>query len=253
MNILILIQLLLAHILTDFVFQSKQCVENKRYNTLTSHCFWFHIILSGVLTYILLMQWTNWLAPAIIAFSHFLIDYSKIRKEQQMAASKKSSNSHSRHTFYFFLDQLFHLLVVIIVWLWLTSSFGNMWGLIETLFTDVKYLSIFTALIILIWPTRIIIGKMTEPFREEIHVDDSLTKAGTYIGITERILVLLFVLYNQYAVIGFLIAGKSILRVGRENDTDARKKTEYVLTGTLLSYTIAIGMGVIVNYILKTC
>ncbi|MCF8230929.1 MAG: DUF3307 domain-containing protein [Bacteroidales bacterium] len=251
MNILMLIQLLLAHILTDFVFQSKQCVENKRYNTLKSHCFWFHIILSGVLTYILLMQWTNWLVPVIIALTHFLIDYWKIRKEQQMASSKKGI-SHSKYTFYFFLDQLFHLLVVIVVWLSITNGFGNMIGLIEELFTNVKYLSIFTALIIIIWPTGIIIGKMTEPFRKEITYDDSLTKAGTYIGITERILVLLFVLYNQYAVIGFLIAGKSILRVGRDNDRDTRKKTEYVLTGTLLSYSIAIVMGVIVNYVLAT-
>ena len=126
-----------------------------------------------------------------------------------------------------------------------------MWGVIETLFTNVKHLTLLTALIIIIWPTGIIIGKLTEPFRQEINYDDSLTKAGTYIGITERILVLLFVLYNQYAVIGFLIAGKSILRVGRDNDKDTRKKTEYVLTGTLLSYTIAIVIGVIVNYFLK--
>lgn len=250
MNILILLQLLLAHILTDFVFQSKKCVENKQYNTLKSRCFWFHIILSGVLTYFLLMQWTNWLAPALIAFSHFLIDYWKIRKEEKISASQ-SSDRHTRYTLYFFLDQLFHLFVVIFVWLLITNGFDNMFGIIENLFTNVKYLTLFTALIIIIWPTGIIIGKLTEPFRKEINYDDSLTRAGTYIGITERILVMLFVLLNQYAVIGFLIAGKSILRVDRDNDKDARKKTEYVLTGTLLSYAIAIVIGVIVNYIFK--
>ena len=52
--------------------------------------------------------------------------------------------------------------------------------------------------------------------------------------------------------IGFLIAGKSILRVGRDNDQDVRKKTEYVLIGTLISFTVAIIIGLLTKYIINS-
>ena len=43
MNIVILIQLLLAHVLTDFVFQTKKIVDSKNAKGLASRYFWIHI------------------------------------------------------------------------------------------------------------------------------------------------------------------------------------------------------------------
>ena len=57
-------------------------------------------------------------------------------------------------------------------------------------------------------------------------------------------LVLTFVLLNQFEVVGFLIAAKSILRY----KSDETIKTEYVLIGTLLSFGIAIVLGIFINH-----
>lgn len=67
--------------------------------------------------------------------------------------------------------------------------------------------------------------------------------AGRLIGILERILILFFVLANQFTAIAFIIAAKGIARF---KELDEREFAEYVLIGTLLSATLAIivAMGV---------
>jgi hypothetical protein len=50
-------------------------------------------------------------------------------------------------------------------------------------------------------------------------------------------------LLGTYEALGFLIAAKSLLRF-QETDT---KRTEYVLIGTLLSFGVAVLLGVIIN------
>jgi hypothetical protein len=240
MKIVILIQLLLAHILTDFVIQSDHWVKKKKEKGLKSGHFWIHILLSGLLTYLIIMQWSNWLAPFIILVTHGIIDYWKIRKEQ---------NKH-KGIIYFFIDQSLHIFVIILVWLFLTSSFDQVFGVIAGFLMNPDSLAILTAFVIVIWPAGTVIEKITESLRKEIESEDSLPNAGMYIGISERILVLIFILIGQYVAIGFLIAGKSILRVARDTDQDARKKTEYVLIGTLISFAVAIVIGLLTTYIM---
>lgn len=62
--------------------------------------------------------------------------------------------------------------------------------------------------------------------------------------LVERTLVLVFVVLSQWAAIGFLVAAKSILRFSEASS--GREKSEYVLTGTLLSLTLAIFIGLVV-------
>ena len=72
---------------------------------------------------------------------------------------------------------------------------------------------------------------------------DTLGTAGMWIGILERLIIFMLVLYNQYAAIGLLTAAKSILRF-REAEG---KRTEYVLIGTLISVGTALFMGLLVS------
>jgi hypothetical protein len=60
--------------------------------------------------------------------------------------------------------------------------------------------------------------------------------------------ILTLVLLGQYEAIGFLITGKSIIRFA---DTNPKLRSEYVLVGTMMSYALAILMGVFVNYMLS--
>ena len=68
--------------------------------------------------------------------------------------------------------------------------------------------------------------------------------SGELICWLERGLILVFVIMSQYEAIGFLIAAKSILRFSEESKGD--EKSEYVLTGTLLSLAIALCLGILV-------
>jgi hypothetical protein len=266
MNPVILIQLLLAHMLTDFVFQNQKMVKSKNSDGLRSPYFWIHSVLSGAITYMILMQWTNWLIPMFITITHGAIDYWKVQQGKKLKKFNETRNNDLNKksgTTQFFLDQLLHIIVIILAWLYLIRGFKEVVPFVVMLVTEKEYITIITAIVLIVWPVGIAIGKITEPFRKELNGNqhesfnamnpqtDSLSKAGTYIGIFERILVLIFVLIGQYAAIGFLIAAKSVLRISKDGEADARKKTEYVLIGTLISFTIAILIGLLTNFIIS--
>lgn len=75
--------------------------------------------------------------------------------------------------------------------------------------------------------------------------------AGKWIGYFERILILTFILTGTTEGIGFLLAAKSIFRFGELSKAQEIKTTEYVLIGTLASFTIAIIIGLTVLQIIK--
>jgi hypothetical protein len=89
-NIVILIQLLLAHILADFVLQTNAWVKKKNEGGLKSFAFWSHVVLTGLLTYLILQQWTNWWVPLIIILSHAGTDYWKIEQEKRIKSYNES-------------------------------------------------------------------------------------------------------------------------------------------------------------------
>jgi hypothetical protein len=107
-----------------------------------------------------------------------------------------------------------------------------------------KYIVLFAGILFILKPTNIFIKEMLSTFEiESTPQSQELEKAGRLIGILERILVIIFVLIGQFGAIGFLIAAKSILRY---KDTDLLK-TEYVLIGTMLSFGMAILVGLLIK------
>lgn len=235
-NSIILLQLLLAHVLTDFVFQSKKMVEHKRKYKAKSWYLYVHCVLAGLLTYLVLQQWSQFLIPVVVVITHFFIDLWKLNQKEDNLK-------------YFLLDQLFHILVLIVAWIYLIEGFKAIIPSLGIVFTSKKVLAILVGYILVIFPVGFIIGKATENWQKEIakeSAQDSLKKAGRYIGIFERILVLTFILSSNFSAIGFLIGAKSILRFG--NVKGARKHTEYVLIGTLMSFAICIAIGLLIRY-----
>jgi hypothetical protein len=66
--------------------------------------------------------------------------------------------------------------------------------------------------------------------------------ASAWIGIFERTLIVIFVVTGQIQAIGFLVAAKSIFRFS-DTQKDGNLKAEYFLLGTLVSFTMAIVVG----------
>ena len=73
----------------------------------------------------------------------------------------------------------------------------------------------------------------------------SLPMAGRWIGYFERILVMTFILLGSYEAIGFLMAAKSIFRFGELREKNEIKRTEYVLLGTMMSFTVAVVLALV--------
>jgi len=236
---IIILQLLLAHVLTDFVFQNKKMVEHKRTYKASSWYLYAHSVLAGVLTYLILQQWSSFLVPIVIIISHFLIDLWKLHQKEDNLK-------------YFLLDQFFHIIILVLTWLYLTQNFSNVFSEIRTFFSSTEKLAVLIGYLVVIFPVGFIIGKATERWQKEIAIEEeqsSLKKAGRYIGIFERILVLTFILSSNFSAIGFLIGAKSILRFS--DSKGGRKQTEYVLIGTLMSFAICIAVGLLIIYIIE--
>ncbi len=82
--------------------------------------------------------------------------------------------------------------------------------------------------------------------KEQADATTGLEKAGRYIGYLERILIITFILADQWVAIGFLFTAKSIFRF-EESKTG---KAEYFLLGTLFSFTGGILLGILGNFVL---
>lgn len=239
-NILLLLQLLIPHILTDFVLQPTGWIKHKRKYKGKSYVLILHALLAGILTLIFLQNLSLWYIALFISVTHYLIDLWKLSSNKDNLA-------------YFLLDQLFHLLIILAAWLYLTNNFDRVVPTILNIINSEKILIILTSYLLVIFPAGFLIGKATQRWQREIESDfkkNSLDAAGRYIGIFERVLVLTFILLNDYSAIGFLIAAKSILRFSDKSESGARKQTEYVLIGTLLSFAITILLGILARYLL---
>lgn len=236
-TLLIALQLLLAHVLTDFVLQPAKSIEQKRKRKAKAPFLYLHAFLAGFFTYLFLQQWSSFLVPVLIMVTHFGIDLWKLNQKEDNLKL-------------FLLDQFFHLIVLLLAWLYLTNNFEAVVPFFESLFESQNTLVLILGYLIVIFPFGFIIGKATKHWQEEIEEEErvnSLDKAGRYIGIFERILVLTFVLTNNIAAIGFLIAAKSILRFSDKSQSGGRKQTEYVLIGTLMSFALTIIVGFLMN------
>lgn len=231
-----LLKTLIAHVLGDFVFQPDQWIQDKQLEKAKSKFLYFHIVIHAALL-LLFLQFASefWLAFIIIPISHYLIDIIKIYLE-------KIVNGRLLFT----LDQLAHLAVILgLTWFYYPQQLQLDFQLsneVWFLFLTILLLSYGVAVLI-----KVIISKWELPEDSE---HDSLTKAGKYIGMLERLFVFSFVVMAEWQAIGFLIAAKSVFRFGDLSRAKDRKLTEYILIGTLLSFGFAILLGVLYQYFL---
>ncbi len=235
----LLLRLLTAHLISDFIFQTDAVVARRFARKWASGWLYLHGILAGLLAYCFAFRWDALWVPVAIAISHILVDGFK-------SQVKDTAGS-------FLLDQLIHLILIVIIWGILENvHWSYVLFLLIGVSMDAKFWIVVAAYLSALWPVGYWIGKVTAPWRSEIDGEATrgLQKAGLWIGCLERVLILTFILLNQFEAIGFLIAAKSIFRFGEIKNQENRKEAEYILIGTMLSFTLAIVLGVFVKWVL---
>ena len=225
-----LIKLLLSHLLTDFLLQPIKWIQKRTLHHFAAPELYMHGLLTGILAWVFI-GWQYWLVALIVTVSHILIDGWKSYQKDNLTI--------------FVVDQFFHMVVIFGCWLFTFFYWDNIQMSLQNWSTNGSFWKMVTAVVFLTIPAGILIGKMTSHWRENIVDSESLANAGKWIGIAERIIILIFVLYNQYSAIGLLVAAKGIIRFNEKDRPEI--KTEYLVIGTLLSIAIAIVTGLLVK------
>lgn len=254
--------LILAHLLADFVFQSDWVAIKKRekISYLFRHAFW--VILTYFISTSIFFSYRLVIIIFVISIAHFFINLCKIKLEKK----EKIAEIHL-----FFLDQLLHFIVILAIYPFLGNIYIQNWAynLYQSIITyypiflNIDLIYMFKFIIILsgyifIWnPGSHIVEKTLNNYKivkpdyksGEIIINNQkqVANPGELIGKLERVLLLSFILSNNFLVISIIFTAKSVARFSNFKDKDF---VNYYIIGTLISLLIAMGVGFLLNIII---
>lgn len=247
----IFIPLISAHVLGDFLLQNDDWVRRKKYLAV----LFKHVLVLAVVSYILVGIIQAWQLALVIFISHALIDRIKTR-------------SNRDNLFVFLLDQCVHILTLI-----LAASLVVRWELYpgESLWLRwfgpgyLDFLIFSTGALVCVYVGGFVVGYGVAPLLAKIEARDAhdeeqgdmgavqargFEEGGRIIGYLERALIFILVIANQAGAIGFLIAAKSVLRFGEVRQRENRMEAEYIIIGTLLSFTFGLMIAFTTKYLM---
>lgn len=249
--------MLISHTLADFVVQTGNTVKAKSDMKVKGYLLHGAALLLTSLPFLLLLSLSSLstvlLKVLIITAAHLVIDVlkQKLQNELQTKTAPKISN-----LLLFVLDQTLHILIILLVTRGTFIEYNLLGGLIISVeFADsgltyenlkkiflVLYISFSGAFFIPLMLDKVYekVDNYTHILNEILKVGENPiahgfideVKAGKWIGILERILIVIFLYSNQFASIGFIIAVKSLARFKM---LENKIFSEYYLMGTLIS------------------
>jgi hypothetical protein len=231
--------MILAHLLSDFVFQTDKIVKGKGKGQFLSY------IQHGISYYLCNVAIVSFLIPGyffmlrlhyvslVLTGIHLLIDWLK---------SVLITNRSSGDTFSFIADQILHVITIFIsAAIIVRTALSELYAKVSCLRSfDNKILSLLVVYISVIFAGGYLIRFLTKSLSRDAGVDESsaqLRNAGLYIGWLERFLVMTAFLLQSPAAAGLILAAKSIARYP---EMKSARFAEYFLIGTLLSICLAI-------------
>ncbi len=254
----ILVQLLIAHCITDFLIQSNKGVRDKEEKLARSGYLWKHVGITMLVAWLILFNAAYWKQVLFIGTTHFLIDLGKI----YTAKWGRKPVSSSFQLWLFIIDQLLHVIMIVVAWLWIIGGWARFQTALEGLHQYHFLLRVLGYLLVM-GPVSYLIKFLTSKWAGALEKsNDGLQNAGMWIGFLERLLIITLVYMDQFTGIGFLVTAKSILRLidrpeaprvdtGQQPTFSSRKHTEYVLIGTFLSFGAAMIIGIVINWLIK--
>ncbi|WP_022963743.1 hypothetical protein [Halopseudomonas pelagia] len=236
-----LLLLLLIHILaTVFICMSPVSADisqRRRHNWLAAKALAYGLAVGVVL--LAANSGVGWsmIAALLVVTSQLLMETLKQLKARTFAID-------------LVLTHLLPLALLLAIWCSHTHNWRELGVLVSALF-EPKILILLIAYLFVLHPTSALIAQLLRPWlnHTDLSNEASLKNAGKLIGFLERFLILTFVLLGQWSAIGFLLAAKSIMRFN-DTHTARRPVSEYVLLGTLLSFTFSLVTGITVSRLL---
>lgn len=257
----LIFNLFMAHILGDFYLQGKESCDRKILDGIRGWDLWLHAFLIGALSWAAVGDCRGWWLALGIFVSHLLIDWMKsslqirmkiVRIEEQEGEKRVVAGKKKQCDLWMFLaDQVLHLLVLVVgasIWISCNKDWSQFGWLQNLAVSHPVRVKTFAALLLALKPANLLVLLTLDACKVKMGTENANDGHGNFhsgelIGWLERGLILLFVVLAQYEAIGFLVAAKSILRFGEASKDE---KSEYVLTGTLLSLAIAVCLGLAV-------
>ena len=270
--------LLITHLVGDFIVQPEKLANLKNNKKL------FLIVHALIYTFVnalILSLFCNILEFMIciigILSSHFLIDLGRVW-------TNKRWNSNKKLFLFFIIDQILHILVLLVISIFIKSDLNTIGKQIYAIqfLKDIGFNNIANyvlAFVLVLTPASIFIkyffllifnitnnssintnkaGEEVACYQVDVKNDKFMEKqilitkkvenetynsdynkdnAGTYIGMLERIIILLLGILGLYGSIALVLTAKSLARFKQLED---KSFSEKYLVGTLMSLIIAI-------------
>ncbi|MFQ3198920.1 MAG: hypothetical protein ACJAUL_002809 [Paraglaciecola sp.] len=235
----LLLLLIMTHVVGDFYVQRRAWITCRNTNHLLSMG-----LLKNFISHVLLLVMVLWLSGHMTLKGALVI--TLVSLTQLLINLWKSYQVEN--LYYFMLDQLLHLTVLVLAWVVLSGfSLSQIMAQVGLLVDD-KFIAIAVAYIVACKPASMTISIGLKGLTEQLNSNQAgLVSAGRWIGYLERCLIISFVLIGQFAGVGFLLAAKTIFRFGDLTKEQDMKLTEYMMLGTLLSFSCALLLGWLVN------
>ncbi|EIK51733.1 hypothetical protein YO5_07468 [Stutzerimonas stutzeri TS44] len=232
----LLLALLLGHVAVDFLLPLRQHIGARApvWRSPALYLLAFAQGLAALLIFVLLRSGLAFACGAalVLALARLLTAGWAASRGQRSAAALLLEHG---------------VQVMLVLALWLSSE--RLWPALPLFLqtqASAHHLSILLAYLVVFKPASALIGALLRPWQERIGTDDSLVNGGAFVGYLERGLILTFVLLDQWQAIGFLLTAKSVLRFNELKGHNNRQRSEYVLLGTLLSFSLSIALGLAV-------
>jgi hypothetical protein len=224
----LLLSLVAAHLLSDFLLQSRRLASRKSDPMVLAG----HALVVAAASYVSVGAWSDWRIPVAVFAAHGLIDYVKMHVARQGSAVA------------FLIDQAAHLVSLWVISHWLPVRTSDLYWLQMWGGTYLQIVILFSGLVVAVKVSGILLELLVEPYLRQLRDAGrdlearGLRNGGAVIGQIERSLIFVFVIAGHASAVGFLIAAKSVLRFGEVRDPENRMEAEYIIIGTLLSFTL---------------
>lgn len=242
------ILLCIAHLIGDFVFQNSELVERKKVESLAlikhsaiyATCIFIALAISQELKLAII-------TGLIIGILHYTIDRQKNKVKKNALEVKKDF-------VVFFIDQIIHIILLIIIAKYALDLYPDPNTLIGQAIDKFSYHSVMeSSVIVLLYvlcshPIGVIIKKVflvLDARSQQQPIEETLG-AGFIIGILERLIILTLGLLGEFGAIGLVLAAKGLARFEQLKDKSFAEK---YLIGTLLSVLLALGCILIIKII----